>query len=322
VYQQLQADFMPAPLVVLHSPAPEVMASVWSILRETLLAGSVNRAHKELVAAVVSKANTCPYCVDAHTTMLHASSSHNVVNAILSGHYDSITDPQHQRLIQWVVSHQTEVTPHELPPFSRDEAPEIIGTAIAFHYINRMVNIFLGDSLLPVPSALKGVTRRLVGTAAGKRLVPSLEAGRSLAFISRVPLPDDFSWAAANPTVARAFAGWIDAVETAGERVLPELVRELVCKRGALWKGEPMGISRRWVDEAVAPLKLEYQPAARLALLTAFASYQVDASTIEAFRAQYPDDVQLIAATAWASLTAARRVSVWMAAPFMMEMKS
>jgi hypothetical protein len=27
-------------------------------------------------------------------------------------------------------------------------------------------------------------------------------------------------------------------------------------------------------------------------------------------------------ATAWASLTAARRVSVWIAAPFMMEMKS
>jgi AhpD family alkylhydroperoxidase len=317
VYQQVQADFMPAPLVVLHAPVPEVMAGVWSILRETLLAGSADRAYKEVVAALISKANVCPYCVDAHTMMLHASSSHDVVNAILSGHYDRITDPQHLRLIQWVLSHQTEVTPHELPPFSRDEAPEIIGTAIAFHYINRMVNIFLGDSLLTVPSALKGVTRRLVGIV-GKKFVRRLESGLSLPFVSQAPLPDDFSWAAANPTVATAFAGWINAVEVAGEHVLPEPVRRLVGERVSLWQGEPLGMSRRWVDEAVAPLKIEHQPAARLVLLTALASYQVDAGLIRAFRAQYPDDDQLIAATAWASLTATRRVSVWMAAPFIM----
>ncbi len=39
VYQQLQADFLPAPLVALHAPVPEVMAGVWSLLRESLLAG-------------------------------------------------------------------------------------------------------------------------------------------------------------------------------------------------------------------------------------------------------------------------------------------
>ena len=36
VYEQMQADFMPAPLVALHSPVPEVMAGVWSMLRETI----------------------------------------------------------------------------------------------------------------------------------------------------------------------------------------------------------------------------------------------------------------------------------------------
>ena len=46
VYEQMQADFMPAPLVALHSPVPEVMAGVWSMLRETLLAGPA-RARKE-----------------------------------------------------------------------------------------------------------------------------------------------------------------------------------------------------------------------------------------------------------------------------------
>ena len=39
VYRQMQADFLPIPLLTLHSPAPEVLAGVWSMLREALLAG-------------------------------------------------------------------------------------------------------------------------------------------------------------------------------------------------------------------------------------------------------------------------------------------
>jgi hypothetical protein len=53
-------------------------------------------------------------------------------------------------------------------------------------------------------------------------------------------------------------------------------------------------------------------------LLTALASYQVDASVVEDFRLRYPDDAQLIATTAWASFTAARRASVWFVEPFVM----
>ncbi len=41
VYQQLQTDFMPGPVLTLHSPAPQIMAGVWSLLRETLMAGSL-----------------------------------------------------------------------------------------------------------------------------------------------------------------------------------------------------------------------------------------------------------------------------------------
>src|SRR5262245_63876738 len=62
VYRQMQADFLPIPLLTLHSPMPEVMAGVWSILRESLLAGQVDRARKEVMAATVSKINECPFC--------------------------------------------------------------------------------------------------------------------------------------------------------------------------------------------------------------------------------------------------------------------
>jgi hypothetical protein len=145
-----------------------------------------------------------------------------------------------------------------------------------------------------------------------------LQPGHSLKFVPQASVPDDLFWAAANPAVAGAFAGFAEVVEARGNAVLPEQVRILVKERVQAWNGEDMGISRRWVEDAVADVKEEHRAAARLALLTALASYQVDSSVIENFRSHYPHDAQLIAATAWASLAAARRVGVWVAAPFAM----
>lgn len=76
-----------------------------------------------------------------------------------------------------------------------------------------------------------------------------------------------------------------------------------------------MGLSRRWVEDAVVKVREEHRTAARLALLTALASYQVDASVVEGFQAHYPHDAQVIAVTAWASFTAARRVGTWLQGP-------
>ncbi len=81
-------------------------------------------------------------------------------------------------------------------------------------------------------------------------MVRHLQHGHSLQFVPQANLPDDLSWAAANPAVAGAFAGLAAVVEEAGRRVLPEQVRVLVSERVQAWNGEDMGISRRWVQEA------------------------------------------------------------------------
>ncbi|MGE5335038.1 MAG: carboxymuconolactone decarboxylase family protein, partial [Nitrososphaerota archaeon] len=104
-------------------------------------------------------------------------------------------------------------------------------------------------------------------------------------------------------------------VEEVGARVLPEPVRALASEHIHTWHGETMGMSRNWVEEAVKTIEEEHRSAARLVLLTALASYQVDAGIVEDFRARYPVDADLVAATAWASLMAARRVSEWLALP-------
>jgi hypothetical protein len=137
-------------------------------------------------------------------------------------------------------------------------------------------------------------------------------AGTSLTLVPEAELPTDMGWAASSPTVAGAYARWAAVVEMAGQEALPANVRLLVRAHVASWNGEVSSLSRSWAEDALAGLDDTEKPAARLTLLTALASYQVDDGIINTFRAQHPGNDQLIAAAAWASFTAARRVGTWL----------
>ena len=314
-YHQIKRDFgaLVEPFT-LHAPAPRLLAGIWMATRETELVGIVRREIKEAVAATVSRLNQCPYCVDAHTTMLHAVSAHGAAAAISHANDGEIQDPAIRQIVAWAEATRSPEDPLlQRPPFSEAEAPEIIGTAVAFNYTNRMVDIFLDETPLPSNRGwLKGTLKRMAGwyfSRAARRRKP---AGTSLALLPEAELPADMSWAASSPTVAGAFARWAAVVEIAGQDALPINVRLLVREHIAAWNGEPPSLSRGWVEKALAGLDDAEKPAARLALLTALAPYQIDENTIAAFRAQQPGDEKLIAATAWASFTAARRVGTWL----------
>lgn len=91
VYAQIKKEFGAlAEPFTLHSPSPELLAGAWSACRESLLVGNVRRDVKEAVAATVSRINRCPYCVDAHTIMLNATSAHNSADAIIHQRDDQI----------------------------------------------------------------------------------------------------------------------------------------------------------------------------------------------------------------------------------------
>jgi hypothetical protein len=96
--------------------------------------------------------------------------------------------------------------------------------------------------------------------------------------------------------------GWPDRDPTPPRSVADEL---------AVWHGRPKGLSRAWVEDATSALSASERPAGRLALLTAIASYAVDAGVIDRFRAVQPADDALVGLTSWASLTAARHVAGW-----------
>ena len=314
VYAQVQRDFgMLAPPVALHAPAPVPLAACWLILRETTLApGLVGRAAKETVATAVSVANTCPYCVEVHSTTLRGLARGRDAAAVAGGKAGSVTDPALRRIAEWATAGTLRQSAAHAPPVPDGQIPELVGVAVAFHYLNRMVNVFLSESPMPAgtPAVVRAGMRRVLARLMRRIANRTREPGTSLDLLPAAPLPADLDWAAGNPTVAGALARAAAAIDAT--TVVPQPVRDLMAVRLAEWDGQPPGLGRAWATDAVAELPATDRAAGRLALLTALASYQVDAGVVEEFRRTRRDDRSLIELTAWASLAAARTAASWL----------
>jgi len=298
VYRQVERDFgMLAPPTALHSASPDLLAASWMILRETLLAdGFADRASREAVATGVSVANRCPYCEDVHGMTLAAIPGAGGGSA----------------LVDWARGTATAVGART-PPCPPEKAPELTGVAVAFHYYNRVVNVFLPDSPFPahVPQSARPRARRVLGGVLRPRAGGGPRPGESLDLLPPAPPSADLGWARPNPVVAGAFARAYAATQAAGVRSVPAGVRALVRDRVSTWDGRAPGLRRSWVEDAVTPLPAGERPAGRLALLVALASYQVDEGLVDDVRRTGADDAALVELVSWASMAAARRVGAW-----------
>jgi hypothetical protein len=198
-------------------------------------------------------------------------------------------------------------------PASAAQAAELTGVALTFHYLNRMVNVFLVDSPLPpeLPDALRGGVRQVVGWMMAPLALRSRPPGAALSLVPATLATDPSTgWAAGEPRLVEAFTRAAAAIDDTG--AVPPAVRALVTARLEDWTGTGVRAGRAWVDEAVADLPRIERSAGRLALLTAFASYQVGPRTVGDYRDDVPDDRSLVELTAWASLAATRQIATWM----------
>ena len=318
VYAQIRRDFgsLVEPFT-LHSPSPKLLAGVWMACRETELAGNVRRDIKEAIAATVSKINQCPYCVDAHTIMLNATGKRNVARLISNENYDQISDSEVREIVKWASA--TRSTGFEIllsPPFSRQDAPEIIGTTVFFHYLNRMVNVLLSETPLPSNrSWLKNTLKLMAGLFFSRAARRHKSLGDSLKFLPEADLPADLNWAKPNPTIVGAFARFAAVIEEVGAYALSAEVRAYVQERVQGWNGETLRLNKQWVEQAISGFNDASKAAGQLALLAALAPYQVDEGIVLAFRVHFPGDDKLLGTLAWASFMAARRIGSWFHVP-------
>ena len=315
VYPQIKKEFgaLVEPFT-LHSPSPELLAGAWSACRESLLVGTVRRDVKEAVAATVSRINQCPYCVDAHTIMLNATSARNSADAIIHRRDDQIRDTAVRSIVKWAAATRSPGAEVLLsPPFSQKDAPEIIGTAVFFHYVNRMASVLLSKT--PLPSnhpLLKGFFKRMAGWFFSRAIHRSKPLGASLELLPESELPVDLTWAKTSPNIAGAFARFAAVIDRAGKDFIPENIQECVVKHVQAWDGKDPGLGWDWVEEAINGLDEKSKDIGRLVLLTALAPYQVDEGVVNAFTTHIIGDDRLLGVLAWGSFTAARRIGTWL----------
>ncbi len=287
VYDQMRDQFFVAGPFVLHGEVPELLAAAWTIVRETLFVGDADRGRKEAIAWAVSQGNQCPFCVDAHGAARAAAKTND--SALESWARSSASAEEAASV----------TAPQDL---DRHRA-EYLGTLTAFHYLNRMVSVFLDDKMMPVPSALGTMTRSMAKVMMGGMIdkAQTLTPGESLALL---PKHDTLfawrpGWAADAPNVLSAMAGWSAVIEAeAAERFAPTLLAVLD-ERFSRWQG---GIQLKTFTDM--------EPLARLAILTVEAPYRVsDADVAAAVAASSSADT--LAMVAWAAQKASRRCAGW-----------
>jgi AhpD family alkylhydroperoxidase len=303
VYRRVEQDFgMLAPPVALHSPAPELLAGCWVMLRESLLAhGVLHRAVRESVAAAVSARNRCPYCVDVHGSAVIGLLGGSDAVAIAQGRFADVAGSTMRAVTLWAGQDGVAAAPSA---WGAAELAEATAVALTFEYLNRMVNVFLQPSPLPPRSGRAGrwIGARVMGRLARRAGKP----GADLDLLPPAPLPPDLAWARERECIAAALGRAAAVFDRAGERSVPAPVRTVVTERLAGWTARAEPVTKTEFDAAVATLPAADRAAGRLALYTAAASYRVGESTIAAFRRDRPGDTALVELVSWAAFAAAR----------------
>jgi len=312
VYRQLDEEFMTVPPVTLHHLNSQLMAGVWSACRESLVAGP-DRALKELIAVAVSQSNRCPYCVQAHSSMLQGANDRQAFDAVSSGER---ANDDLSNLAAWASATGRKAALASVPPpFTKRQAPAFMATAVLFHYINRMVNIFLDDTMMPVVGKVPVIgdpAFRLFSSVTSGRIVRiDAKPGVFLTGSPAMKLPEEFGWAADDPAVAGGLLRFADAVRAIADSV-DSGVQSLVKRHVVAWEGEPPGIDKGWLEDAVRTLPKKLKPQARLALLAAMASWAVDSGEIASCRRAGLDDLALLETAAWGAYLATERIASWL----------
>ncbi|MBO3745464.1 carboxymuconolactone decarboxylase family protein [Streptosporangiaceae bacterium NEAU-GS5] len=297
VYRQ-SASEVGQTILQLASPAPDVLAATWALLRESLLVGRAPRAEKELVAIGVSLANRCPFCVEAHTAFTHAAGEHALAEVVRAG--GTPDDPRMAALLAWAKATRTPGAPELAdPPFPKELAPEYVGTALAFHFINRMISALGDDSLLPGHAERSKTVRRLAGAMLARTMRKTRQPGASIGLLDLIRVSNPPGWAAGTPigtayAALRVAAGSGGMLLTgAGTAALRDAMRH--------WDGAHPPMAGAWVDDLLSEVPDSDRPGTRLALLAALAPYRITDAEVAAFRGT---DASLVRVLAFGSMAA------------------
>lgn len=316
VFDQMRREFgVLAEALTLHHPIPELLAVTWACLRETVLApGHLPRSTKEAMALAISRANACPYCVDAHGMMLHALGAGGTESRLVEG--EAPQDEGVAELTAWAASTSSSSSA-TAAPFTDAERPEAVATMCCFQYINRLATALLGPSPLPAPlrwfrsPAVRLVGRALAGTA-GRVPEPGEALDLVPATLSRdTDRWDHLGWTDGHPRIAAAFATFAEATDRAVAPVLGPESQAAIRQALAEARGQEPPLGRNWLE--TRPGGEAERPAIHLALLLARAPHRITRADVQAFLQALPEghpaDPALLGLLSWSGHEAAKEIT-------------
>lgn len=313
VLQQSQRDFFINGTITSHAACSKLMAGMWMGGREIALTNNRLPAWlKKAMGAALSEVNKCPYCEDFLLSLTHGAQETDIALSLRTDNLASITDELTRKRLQWTKASVSK-NARELssPPFDADQMPEALGTLVVFGYTNKISDFTMGGS--PIPASLRSGALRLFGMELRESVALDLEHGASLDLLPVAKLPDELHWAAGNPLVAEGLARWNQVIEQEIDFALPEEVQQAIREKMSIWKGGPAPMSRNWVEEEVKDLHGKDREMARLVLLVAKASYQIDDGIIEKVTQHNISEADLVRLGAWGAFIGAKTAASWAA---------
>lgn len=282
VYRQLRQEFLgPVPAFQALSPVPAVLLATWGLLREALLAGDTSRVEREVVAVAVSRANRCRFCVDAHVTLLHGLGEPELAETVARG--DAPREPGYAALVDWAEASRTP----RAAAWTSTYGPEVTGTLLAFHFLNRIVSALLTPDLLPGGvqrfPAVRSVAGRLCARQAGGRLA------------RRVPVDE-------------AYASLREAAAEGGD-LLSDVARRTVVATVRWEDGYHPARPVDWATDLVRELPGADRVGTRIALLAAFAPAAISPGDVGLWRLWHPRDADLVRLVAYGAITATDHIA-------------
>ncbi|MCC3764784.1 carboxymuconolactone decarboxylase family protein [Glycomyces sp. TRM65418] len=296
VYGEAKAELgvVDAPFQML-SPAPELLAATWALLRESLMVGGPReRVAKEVVATAIAVRGGCRFCTDAHAVLLHALGESALAEGLRAGD----PPPEWAPLAAWALE------PGPEGPFPAAAAPRFIGTALVFEFITRLVQV-LARNESPHPATGTRLGRSVASRTLRAAVSADLEPGTSLRLLEQRPgwarhLPvREPGWAAGSP-VGVAY-GTLRALASSGPGLLGADAAEAVARTVGVREGRAGSGLPQLVDadglEAGAAL------GARLAVAAALSPGAVDESDVEAWRGREHSDHCVVHLLAYGTMT-------------------
>src|SRR5262249_19638500 len=149
----------------------------------------------------------------------------------------------------WAEAVMTRPAGQVAAPFPAEQVPDVVGTLVEFHFLNRVINVLLTGTFLPGNNLVKAIARRVGGKVMAKPIKARRGPGGAVGLVDGPPRPADLFWAAPQPAIAAALAALAATTEAAARQVVPGSAIVAVGRALDRWDGRFPGPSRAWLAD-------------------------------------------------------------------------